>query len=127
MKTAIESGSRLSYGQQALWYLNQVEPASTAYHLGICLRLTASLDEHALASAWADIGMAHPQLRARFILRDGQPSIAISSRPAPLRLETGGASGVHPIWQGTDRDAFALRSDATNERVSQPTARCVRR
>src|SRR2546429_4249403 len=100
MKAAMESGSRLSYGQQALWYLNQLEPASTAYHLGICLRLTGCLDEHALASAWADIGMAHPQLRARFILRDGQPSIAIGSRPAPLRLETGGAAGGPRLWEG---------------------------
>ena len=89
MKAAMESGSRLSYGQQALWYLNQVEPASTAYHLGICLRLTGSLDEHALASAWADIGMAHPQLRARFILRDGEAkdvyAWTVDSGVRPLR------------------------------------------
>jgi len=124
MKAAIESGSRLSYGQQALWYLNQVEPASTAYHLGICLRLTGSLDEHALASAWADIGMAHPQLRARFILRDGQPSIAIGSRPAPLRLETGGAAGVHRLWKETAGRPFALESEAPVRALLLRDANC---
>jgi hypothetical protein len=87
MKNPIHDASLLSCGQQALWYLNQIEPGSTAYHLGVCLKLTGRLDESALAAAWANIGIAHPQLRARFTLRNGQPSILIDPAPAPLRVE----------------------------------------
>ncbi|MEI9962940.1 MAG: hypothetical protein WDM76_18040 [Limisphaerales bacterium] len=55
MANSIHKASSLSCGQQALWYLNQLEPASTAYHLGIYLELKGSLDEQALALAWADM------------------------------------------------------------------------
>ena len=79
MKTGVNNMFELSHGQRALWYLNQLEPDSTSYHLGLCLKLSGPLDESALASAWMDIGAAHPQLRARYVLRDGRPLAVIDS------------------------------------------------
>lgn len=112
MKNLINETSSLSYGQQALWYLNQMEPGSTAYHLGICLKLTGPLDERALAAAWTDIGIAHPQLRARFILRDGQPSILIDPTPALLHVEIGGVADLDRFWKKIAGRPFALESEA---------------
>jgi amino acid adenylation domain-containing protein/thioester reductase-like protein len=112
MKPPSESDFCLSCGQQALWYLNQLEPASTAYHLGLGLRLTGRLDESALSLAWADMCAAHPQLRARFVLRDGQPAVAIDPLPAPLRIEAASALNLQQAWNETACRPFALGSEA---------------
>jgi amino acid adenylation domain-containing protein/thioester reductase-like protein len=112
MKAITGDGSNPSYGQKALWYLNQFEPASTAYHLGLCLRLTGSLDEHALASAWAEVVMAHPQLRARFMLRSDRPAAVIDPLPATLRIQTGDSADVPEAWKGVANRSFALDREA---------------
>lgn len=112
MKTQTSNDSTLSYGQQALWYLNQLEPHSTAYHLGICLRLTGYLDSNALAAAWIDIGNAHPQLRARFMLRSGQPSIEFAPVPATLQLVDGSPNDLDRFWRQIAGRPFNLECEA---------------
>ena len=96
----------LSSGQQALWYLNQLDPVSTSYHLGACLELRGPLDEQALVSAWREVGMAHPQLRTRFInSQDGL--IAITSMdPPPLQIENDG--DLDRLWTKTAELPFNL-------------------
>ena len=112
MKTPIKGASRLSFGQEALWYLNQMEPHSTAYHLGVCLRLTGSLDEQALVSVWSEIGAAHPQLRARFSLRRSRPSMLIDPTPPPLRIESGSTENLPRFWREIAERPFALENEA---------------
>jgi amino acid adenylation domain-containing protein/thioester reductase-like protein len=112
MKNLTPETSPLSCGQQALWYLNQLEPDSTAYHLGLCLELHGVLDEAALALAWADIGLRHPQLRARFIIQTDVPSVAIEAVPAPLRVEAGGAENLKQFWQEIAERPFNLDREA---------------
>ncbi len=112
MKNSLAGGSNLSCGQKALWYLNQLEPHSTAYHLGLCVRFTGSLDERALASAWLDIGIAHPQLRARFNLREGRLLINIHPHPSPLRIETGGPEDLARYWLDIAEHPFDLEHEA---------------
>ncbi|BET96662.1 hypothetical protein TCT1_15830 [Xenorhabdus sp. TCT-1] len=64
----------LSFAQQRLWFLSQLDPAaSQAYHLPAALRLTGSLDHHALVIALDRLVARHESLRTRFILIDGQP------------------------------------------------------
>lgn len=111
MKNPILDASRLSYGQKALWFLNQLEPASTAYHLGVQLKLTGPLNERALAEAWLDVVEAHPQLRARFTLRDGRPMMAIDPAPPPLRIATGEESASE-LWGETGGRPFSLDREA---------------
>jgi amino acid adenylation domain-containing protein/thioester reductase-like protein len=112
MKPSTPKPSPLSYGQQAIWYLNQLKPASTAYHLGLCLELHGALDESALVAAWADIGLTHPQLRARFVIQSHGPAVAIEVVPAPLRVETGGAENLERFWQEIAERPFALDGEA---------------
>lgn len=112
MKIPTHDGSPLSYGQKALWYLNQAEPGSKAYHLGVCLKLTGCLDEAALAAAWTDIGMAHPQLRARFTFREGQPSILMDPSASLLEYEIGGARDLDRHWKNIAGRPFELENES---------------
>src|SRR3954469_13184264 len=111
MKNPANSALELSCGQKALWYLNQLEPESTAYHLALCLRLTGSIDEAALVSAWNDVGAAHPQLRARFLLRHGRPTVAVDPCFARLGVQTGGAGDLDLFWKRVAGRPFILGTE----------------
>ncbi|KMJ45031.1 hypothetical protein AB204_11225 [Xenorhabdus khoisanae] len=64
----------LSFAQQRLWFLGQLDPAaSLAYHIPAALRLTGSLDRHALTTALDRLIARHEGLRTRFVSVEGQP------------------------------------------------------
>ncbi|MDC9590802.1 amino acid adenylation domain-containing protein [Xenorhabdus sp. XENO-10] len=64
----------LSFAQQRLWFLSQIDPAaSQAYHLPVILRLTGRLDRDALKTSLDRLITRHESLRTRFILVEGQP------------------------------------------------------
>ncbi|HYG08743.1 MAG TPA: amino acid adenylation domain-containing protein, partial [Pyrinomonadaceae bacterium] len=56
-----------SFGQQALWFLQQLEPASAAYNISRALRLRAHLDVAALRRAFQESVNRHPALRTVFL------------------------------------------------------------
>ncbi len=56
-----------SFGQQRLWFLDQVTPGTTAYNLARAIHLTGSLDPSALANALQTIISRHESLRTIFI------------------------------------------------------------
>ncbi|MCQ8130671.1 non-ribosomal peptide synthetase, partial [Methylomonas rivi] len=77
----------LSYGQERLWFLAQLQPESTAYHISGGLRLSGQLDLAALKSSFETLTARHDMLRTRFIAMDGKPlQVAEILVPAPLRL-----------------------------------------
>ncbi|MBD2816404.1 amino acid adenylation domain-containing protein, partial [Xenorhabdus sp. Flor] len=64
----------LSFAQQRLWFLGQLDPAaSLAYHIPVLLRLTGQLNQQALIVAFERLIVRHESLRTRFILIEGQP------------------------------------------------------
>ncbi|HXO30002.1 MAG TPA: condensation domain-containing protein, partial [Thermoanaerobaculia bacterium] len=63
----------LSFGQERLWFLAQLEPESSAYHIGVAVRLRGRLDVAALAAALAEIVRRHEPLRTVFGLAAGRP------------------------------------------------------
>ncbi len=62
----------LSFAQQRLWFLAQVEGASAAYHVPGGLRLHGRLDVAALRRALDRIVARHEVLRTRFVPLNGQ-------------------------------------------------------
>ncbi|MGD7402368.1 amino acid adenylation domain-containing protein, partial [Ralstonia pseudosolanacearum] len=62
----------LSFAQQRLWFLAQMEGGSEAYHIPVGLRLKGELDEEALRRALDRIVARHEALRTRFEVQEGQ-------------------------------------------------------
>ena len=73
----------LSYGQQRLWFLDQLEPGTAAYNIPFSVQLTGALDIQALERALNEIVQRHEVLRTSFELRP-----------------EGAVQIVHPGWQG---------------------------
>ncbi|ETX03443.1 MAG: hypothetical protein ETSY1_00010, partial [Candidatus Entotheonella factor] len=63
----------LSYAQQRLWFLDQLEDTSPAYNLPMALRLTGSLDAAALQYALNHMIQCHDVLRTTFPVVADQP------------------------------------------------------
>ncbi|HEY4426355.1 MAG TPA: amino acid adenylation domain-containing protein [Pyrinomonadaceae bacterium] len=63
----------LSFAQQRLWFLHQLEPDSIAYNMPTALRLTGRLNTAALEWGINEIIRRHEILRTTFRLVDNQP------------------------------------------------------
>jgi amino acid adenylation domain-containing protein/non-ribosomal peptide synthase protein (TIGR01720 family) len=64
----------LSHGQQALWFLQQLDPENTAYNIGDAISLTGSLDTAAMVRAFQSLVDRHRSLRATIHAGDeGRP------------------------------------------------------
>nr|MDZ8289084.1 amino acid adenylation domain-containing protein [Nostoc sp. ChiSLP01] len=70
----------LSYAQQRLWFLDQLEPNSAFYNVPIALRLAGSLNVAALEQSLQEIIHRHEALRTNFITVDGKPSQIIQTQ-----------------------------------------------
>ena len=70
--------SRLSFAQQRLWFLAQLEPDNPSYNLRQTLRLQGKLDVNALEDAINRIIARHEPLRTTFKAVDGQPVQIVS-------------------------------------------------
>ena len=63
----------LSFAQQRLWFLDQLEPNSTVYSIPLKIRLNGSLRLELLASALNEIVRRHEVLRTRFLVKGDLP------------------------------------------------------
>lgn len=68
----------LSFSQQRLWFVEQLEPGSAAYHIPAAARLKGRLDVAALACALEEITRRHEALRTVFAIGKEGPVQAIS-------------------------------------------------
>ncbi|MGW1543288.1 non-ribosomal peptide synthase/polyketide synthase [Streptomyces sp. NPDC002309] len=79
----------LSFAQQRLWFLGELEGPSGLYNIPITLRLTGDLDPDALRTALTDVVARHEALRTVFASVDGTPEQHILGPDAiDLRLPT---------------------------------------
>ncbi len=63
----------LSFAQERLWFLDQLDPGSAAYNMPAAVRLLGPLQPAALAAALERIVARHEALRTRFESREGRP------------------------------------------------------
>jgi amino acid adenylation domain-containing protein len=79
------SSAPLSFAQQRLWLLDQLEPRNPAYNLATASRLRGALDAAALARSLSEICRRHESLRTHFELRRDEP-VQVIAAAAPLPL-----------------------------------------
>ena len=70
----------LSFAQERLWFLEQLEPESTAYNICRASRLLGNLSSPLLEASLNEIVSRHETLRTAFRLIDGKPVQVV--RPA---------------------------------------------
>ncbi|WP_336354236.1 amino acid adenylation domain-containing protein [Pseudomonas atacamensis] len=75
----------LSYAQQRMWFLWQLEPTSAAYNLPMAVRLDGDLQVEALEQAFSRLAERHECLRTTFG-QDGERAFQRVAAPQPLKL-----------------------------------------
>jgi amino acid adenylation domain-containing protein len=109
----------LSFAQQRLWFLNQLDPASPAYNEPRAIRLKGVLDINALQQALNQIVARHEVLRTTFVTVDGAPMqliaehreldlsiVDLSASPGSTR-----ESQIHDLLADEARRPFDLSRD----------------
>ncbi|HEX9935823.1 MAG TPA: amino acid adenylation domain-containing protein, partial [Longimicrobium sp.] len=99
----------LSFAQERLWFIDQLEPGSTVYNIPVARRLGGALDVAALERALGEIVRRHESLRTVFGEVDGSPVQVI----APFGGFTLPVEDLSRLGEG-DREA-ALRRRAGEE------------
>ncbi|HYU30619.1 MAG TPA: amino acid adenylation domain-containing protein, partial [Thermoanaerobaculia bacterium] len=91
----------LSFAQQRLWFLDQLEPGSGAYNIPLAVRLSGELPVALLEQVFAEVVRRHAVLRTVFASRDAGPVQVILPEAAPQL----------PVIDLSDLSDLADRSD----------------
>jgi len=94
----------LSFAQQRLWFLDQLEPGSPYYNVPAAVRFTGALDVAVLEASMNEIIRRHETLRSTFETVDGQPVVRLAPAYA-LRLSVTDLSAL----PRAEREAEAQR------------------
>ncbi|WP_441247691.1 condensation domain-containing protein [Kitasatospora sp. McL0602] len=100
----------LSFAQERLWFLNQVEGLSAAHNSAETFRLSGPLDAGALEAALGDVAVRHEVLRTVFPMGDAGPHQQVlapaQGRPELVVVEPGerelGAAVAEAAGRGFD-------------------------
>ncbi|MFJ4986608.1 non-ribosomal peptide synthase/polyketide synthase [Streptomyces sp. NPDC088732] len=103
----------LSFAQQRLWFLNELEGPSPTYNIPMALRLTGALDTDALHAALRDVVARHEVLRTVITTVDGRPHQRITPADA-----VGDLLSVTPVTEDALR---AWVSEAARHRFDLAT------
>ncbi|HEX7333073.1 MAG TPA: amino acid adenylation domain-containing protein [Pyrinomonadaceae bacterium] len=76
----------LSYAQERLWFLDQLNPGNTSYNIHKSIRLHGQLDIGALEQTLTEIVRRHESLRTSFPARNGTP-VQVVAPAQPFKLE----------------------------------------
>ncbi|MDX1017420.1 non-ribosomal peptide synthetase, partial [Sinorhizobium medicae] len=89
----------LSFAQQRLWFLAQLDEGSTNYHMPLALRLRGALDRVAWQCSLDRLFARHEALRSVFVAPQGQPRVEVLPADAGLPLVEHDLQGL-PDAQG---------------------------
>ncbi len=108
----------LSYTQQRLWFLDQLEPGSSAYNIPAAVRFTGALNTEAFTQSLNEIVRRHESLRTSFGAVNGQP-IQVIAPAQPITLVVTDLCGL----SDDQREAEARRLAADEARQPFDLAR----
>jgi amino acid adenylation domain-containing protein len=103
----------LSFAQQRLWFLDQLEPGSSAYHLSGMFRLSGPLLATALEHSLNEIIRRHESLRTTFVVVGDQPVQVIApSLTVPLLV----FDFTGPVHSDREEEARQLLAEEARRR-----------
>jgi amino acid adenylation domain-containing protein len=77
----------LSFSQQRLWILDQLEEGTSSYNISYALRISGPLSPRALAASLGEVGRRHESLRTVFYAVDGVPrQVVLPAEHLPLPI-----------------------------------------
>src|SRR5215211_5492166 len=103
----------LSYAQQRLWFLDQLEPNSTVYNIPDSRYFNGPLNLEALERTLSEIVQRHESLRTTFQTMDGEP-VQVIAEAQTQKLEVIDLSHL----PAAEREAETQRM--ANEEAQQP-------
>ncbi|HEV8580123.1 MAG TPA: amino acid adenylation domain-containing protein [Thermoanaerobaculia bacterium] len=83
----------LSFSQERMWFLNQLDPGTVSYHIFFAVRLLGPLDAPALGAAFGELVRRHENLRTTFVREDGGP-VQVIGPPQPVDLPLADLAGL---------------------------------
>ena len=98
------SHAPLSYAQQRIWFLDQMDPGNSAYNVPAGMRLSGELDHAALLRSLEQIVARHESLRTVFAVIDGK-AVQVVQEPKSWTLNLTDLSQLDP----NEREAEALK------------------
>ncbi|HEX8129403.1 MAG TPA: amino acid adenylation domain-containing protein, partial [Pyrinomonadaceae bacterium] len=104
-------GLPLSYAQQRLWFIQQLDPQSAAYNIPAAVRMHGRLDIAALEQALSEIVRRHEILHTTFAFVDDRP-VQLVAPGRNVMLSQKDLSG----WEESEREASRL----VREEVQRP-------
>ncbi|HEV7516794.1 MAG TPA: AMP-binding protein, partial [Thermoanaerobaculia bacterium] len=96
----------LSFGQQRLWFLHQMEPESAVYNLARVVFLEGLLDIATLTAALGAVVARHEALRTTFLATPAGP-VQVIAPPAAHRLPVVDFSGLAPARSRPEAERLA--------------------
>jgi natural product biosynthesis luciferase-like monooxygenase protein/amino acid adenylation domain-containing protein len=106
-KRDAEERTQLSYSQQRLWFLEQLEPGGSAYNLSTALVLEGELHVQLLEQSLNDLIKRHEMLRTRFELNErGEPEQIVGEMETSrfeLKVEVVDGGDDGDKWQEVKR------------------------
>lgn len=122
--SASENGYPVSFIQERIWFLTQLDPATPAFTRSPSLKLRGHLDRTALQRAIDQLVERHESLRCNFVVRDGTVrQIVRPPTPIPL-VEIGVAQASGASEEEICRREIAARAierfDLENEWLVRP-------
>ncbi|MCY1041774.1 AMP-binding protein [Corallococcus sp. bb12-1] len=97
-----------SFSQQRLWFLQQLAPESTAYHVPVSLSLRGPLVPEALSRSLTEWVRRHEALRTTFVARDGVLFQHVHA-PSPVSLTVEDVASPDSVSREALLDAWAVR------------------
>ncbi len=94
----------LSFAQQRLWFLDQLEPNSPLYNIGAVAKVTGTIDHPSLQRSLEMIIDRHETLRTRFRCPDGTP-LQIIDPTSAFQLGAADLSSVTELQRGSRSSA----------------------
>jgi len=86
VRVSREAELPLSYAQQRLWFMQELEPESWAYNIPTAVRIVGTLDAAALRQSLKEIARRHEVLRTNFESRGGEP-VQVIQEASKVELE----------------------------------------